>query len=660
MPPSESDLFAQSLYRYIICQIKQTGKNSYTDCQDMPMLYIYLYYLRKEKNLLLKLRVLLLTCIVLIFALINPTAAKAVSSPPPSATGTLVLYDSTGQWKFLGDLYGQLAQNLASRFGSTHAEPVSAYTAGQMRNYRSVIYIGSTYDEKIPQTFLDDVLANTTEVLWAGANVWQLDNRANTDNITGRFEDQYGWKYISYDTSSVTQVRYKNRLLDRSEDNAGGILNLTITDPKKAIVKAEAIRANKTTFPWETKSGKLTYIGEVPLSYFDETDRYLIFADTLFDINGYTGPERHRGLVRLEDVGPNSDPVALRKLADVLFARKIPFSVALYPVYANGKTRITLADRPKIVEALRYMKAHGGTLISHGYTHQLGNKANPYRGISGEDFEFYTTHIDKDDNVVLDGPVVGDSELWATNRMTAASKEIEKVGFAAPQIWEFPHYIASVPDYSAAAKNYPARYERGTYFANRFGKVDYEHNIDQYFPYEVTDVYGTKIIPENIGNVQLVSINNEPPIFPSDLVARAKANLVVRDGYASLFFHTFYSPQMLAKLVDDIKNLGYTYVSPASVLAGFQPTPMKLPPALTNTKLTLGKGNVTVSFTPIKHVNQYHYTINGGKTWSAVSTRGNSVKIVNLKNNYTYKIQIKAVNIVGAGPQTPIKTVRLR
>ena len=35
------------------------------------------------------------------------------------------------------------------------------------------------------------------------------------------------------------------------------------------------------------------------------------------------------------------------------------------------------------------MVSKGGTLIEHGNTHQYSNVANPYSGVSGDDFEFY-------------------------------------------------------------------------------------------------------------------------------------------------------------------------------------------------------------------------------------------------------------------------------
>src|SRR5437870_1700614 len=91
---------------------------------------------------------------------------------------TLVLYDTTQQWGWLGELYGIMVANLVSHFDAWTANPVVSYTAGQINQYTAMIYIGSTYDEPIPTAFLDDVLATTKPVIWVYDNIWQLTARA--------------------------------------------------------------------------------------------------------------------------------------------------------------------------------------------------------------------------------------------------------------------------------------------------------------------------------------------------------------------------------------------------------------------------------------------------------------------------------------------------
>jgi uncharacterized protein YdaL len=79
-------------------------------------------------------------------------------------------------------------------------------------------------------------------------------------------------------------------------------------------------------------------------------------------------------------------------------------------------------------------------------------------------------------------------------------------------------------------------------------------------------VYGTTVIPENLGNYEPVPYNNRPPRLPADIVNSAKLNLAVRDGFASFFYHPYYPLAPLRQTVDGIRNLGYTFVSPTSVL----------------------------------------------------------------------------------------------
>ena len=115
---------------------------------------------------------------------------------------TLVLYDTTGQWGWLGELYAIMSANLASHFGSWTALPVASYQTGQLKQYSAAIYVGSTYGEPIPNAFLDDVYGTTTPVIWAYDNIWQLTARYPN------FSSVYGWNWSGFDFSSVAEVNY--------------------------------------------------------------------------------------------------------------------------------------------------------------------------------------------------------------------------------------------------------------------------------------------------------------------------------------------------------------------------------------------------------------------------------------------------------------------
>ncbi|WP_445548199.1 DUF2334 domain-containing protein, partial [Frankia sp. CiP1_Cm_nod1] len=485
------------------------------------------------------------------------------------ATGTLVLYDTTGPWGWLGEQYAIQTANLVSRFGTWTAHPVSSYTAGEQNSYAAVIYIGSTYDEQVPTAFLTDVLAKTRPVIWIYDNIWQLT--AQDPNFT----TNYGWNWSAFDTSSVGKVSYKGTDLTRYAANGSGILNYSTVNPAVATVVAEAVRADGSRFPWAVRSNNLTYIGEIPYSYADATDRYLVLADLLFDLLAPQTTQRHRALVRIEDVGPDADPDELRDIADYLHNENIPFSIAVYPRYvdANGTYNngvpqdYTLASRPDVVSALQYAVQRGGSLIVHGWTHQYSNVANPYSGASADDFEFFRAHIDAQNNVIYDGPVPGDSQSWAAGRLNNAKAGFTAAGFTAPNVFEFPHYAGSAADYKAAAQKFPRRYDRGLYFRNQLagGAIDSTKYAGQFFPYPVTDVYGSFVIPENIGNIEPEPFNNHPARLPADLIGAAQKNLVIRDGFASFFYHPYLGLGYLEDVVEGVRGLGYTFVSANSL-----------------------------------------------------------------------------------------------
>ncbi|BDU68790.1 hypothetical protein GETHOR_08910 [Geothrix oryzae] len=486
-----------------------------------------------------------------------------------ASPNTLILYDSTGPWGFLGELYAQQTANLVSHFGTWKAIPVGTYVAGQMAGFTAVVYIGSTYDEPLPLAFLADVRATTIPVLWMYDNIWQL---------TAEFADfpgTTGWTWTGFDFSQIPSVQYKGTQLDRDLLNGGGIMGTTLADPSKAQALATAQRTDGTTIPWVVQSGQFYYFTEIPFSYVSPNDRYLAFADLLYAVYNPAAATRHRALVRIEDVGPDADPAELRAVADALFARAVPFSVAVYPGYRdpNGTynggvaTSYDLVNRPTVVSALKYMQSRGGTLLMHGYTHQFSKLLNPYSGASADDFEFFIAHIDSANNVVYDGPVPGDSQVWATSRIKSGMNAFTRAGLTVPTIFEPPHYAASVPDYKAILALFPKRYDRGLYFGGILsgGAISYSRLNGQFFPYPVKDIYGSFVIPENLGNVEPVAFNNHPPRLPADILTTAQKNLVIRDGFASFFYHPYLGTPMLTEIVDGLKVQGWTFVAAGSI-----------------------------------------------------------------------------------------------
>lgn len=499
---------------------------------------------------------------------VGPATSAHQTSAPPAAeerrARTLVLYDTTGPYASLGELYAIQVANLVSHFGTWDARPVTRYDKGQAKRYTLTVYVGSTYAEPLPPAFLDDAADPTLPLLWIGANLTLLTNRHP------ELAQRLGFTTPSDDPAPVKEVRYHGTSLTR-DPASGPIRTVTVTDPTAATVLGEAVHADGSTTPWAVRSGHLVYVSEVPFLFLGPDDRYLAFTDLLFDQLAPQTRTRHRALVRLEDVGPQSDPQQLRAIADYLSARHVPFSVAVFVQYDDPAGKYSggapvhklLSTTPDMVAALKYLVQHGGTLIMHGDTHGHAGTLNPY-GVSGADFEFYRAHIDGANQVVLDGPVQEDSKAWALSRLTAARAEWAAAGIPAPGIFEFPHYAASATDYRAVSTDpaITARYERAMYFSGvlRGGTVDPARYASQLFPYPVRDVYGAAVIPENLGNVDAQKFNQHEARQPDDILASARRQLVVRDGVASFFYHPFLGLQSLPKLIEGIQALGYTFV----------------------------------------------------------------------------------------------------
>jgi uncharacterized protein YdaL len=409
-------------------------------------------------------------------------------------------------------------------------------------------------------------------VIWIYDNIWQLTNRYATT-----FQSKYGWMWSQFDLSQVSHVVYKGITLGRDGvDNQAGIMNYSALDSTKASVLAWAVRdADGSEFPWAVRSGTLTYVGENPFVYTSETDRVIAFEDLLFDALNANAPARHRALVRLEDISPVDDVTTLRQITDYLYSQGIPFGFEFTPEYTdpngyynNGTPEtVTLKKRTAMADTILYMEQHGGTLVAHGYTHQYSNIPNPFTAVTGDDAEFYRLIRNPDNTLDYAGPVSEDSTTWALNRMSSSLSLFKQSGVGTPTIWTFPDYVASAVDYAAVPQRFPVRWERALYFGGVLTgtTIDYSHVIGQTFPYVVRDVYGTTVLPENLGDYSPQSFYSFPAHTVSDILAAGAANMAVRDGFASFFYHPYEGLSPLQQIVGGLRAQGWTFASPTQV-----------------------------------------------------------------------------------------------
>ena len=486
----------------------------------------------------------------------------------------LVLYDASGTYGWIGGLYTRLLGNLLGHFPLLPYEimPVENYRSNDVNLARATFYLGSVYDNALPEAFKQDVLATTNTICWFKYNPWQIGGT--------NFEAKTGFRFNWLDWSGYSNIVYKGEsfLKNQLDPELGYV---TVLDTNIATVYATAEMADGSSIPYVTHGGNFWYIGDIPFAYMSEEDRYIVFADLLHDILGIEHEHTKSALIRIEDVAPGMyTPQELRATADLLYNNGVPFVVALVPVYTdplgvyNGGVGITnrMSDNTTtaqdFVSAIRYMVSKGGQLLLHGYTHQYSNVPNPYNGCTGDDFEFWretfnTNTVDDLFDLDIYAPIPEDSTSWVMGRINAARQEAAAVGLSLVG-FEAPHYAASALDYQIIATNFPLTMHRVLYFD------DQGHVAGQMFPYVIhEDLYGQTVIPENLGNIEPVPWQNYPARFADDMIRAARKNLVVRDGWASGYFHPFFDLTNLTAVIQGVKALGYTYVP---LPAGASPT----------------------------------------------------------------------------------------
>lgn len=501
---------------------------------------------------------LVVIMIAAVAALIGAPFARAADKPAVPVYAVYYRPEANGDAR----LSAILAANLIGRFGRAARLPIDAYRPGDLSHYAGAVVL-TPRDPKAPtpQALADDAVQGRP-VIWIDGGDGVLPRTHGRD---------LGLTIAPGPGPDPDAVIYKNERLTRDRRSPHIAFRFNVTAPALVLATAEGDGAPT---PWAARSGRLIYLTDRPFDYISEQDRYLAYADLMFEAFAPRTAERHRAMVRIEDVGPDADPARLRRLADRLHARHVPFQVAVIDEYRdpfgyfnNGrKTVFTLAQRQNVVAALHYMVLRGATLIMHGHTHQADGFHNPLQGVSGGDYEFVRA-VDAGAGVYdLKGPLPDDrTDRWRS-RLDQGLAIWRKSRLPPPAAFTTPHYAATPAAYAAMGQRFPIRYERVIYFAD--DAHPFAAYTGQIFPYETVDVRGTVILPEDLGYFSRVD-GEEAYHGGSEarLLAAARAERVVRDGFASFFFHWYEDPDALDRVVGGLQAMDYRFVSPGDVLA---------------------------------------------------------------------------------------------
>ncbi len=456
-------------------------------------------------------------------------AAPAMAQPAKKVL--IVVEGKTSPTSFaIGD-----GRHLAALLGHFHVTStvlgVDEYTTGRMQGFAQVFYIGFHAKNSVPRPFLEDVLAGTTPVMWLHTGFAEFS--ASHD-----LKKRFGFSVSGLDsTGAYTTVERGTDRFTKTEPMLN-VVTIADRDRVRVLATVAAPRSGRT-LPYIVGSGTFVYCADSPFSMTGPSDRYILFADMLHDILGEDHEHSHSALIRIEDVNPMEDPDRLRDLADILSTRGIPFLVGVSPFYvvpAEG-IRVSLSDKPDLVDALKYMVGNGGTIVMHGVTHQ-------YRGSTGADYEFWDESTNR--------PIAGETEEGVRHKIELGIQEFMRNGLY-PLVWETPHYTASFTLYRTIGQYFSTAMEQRLTIEN----ADYS----QFFPYVIhRDLFGQRIYPENLGYVPLSADLAVGRRRVREMAHDARVNLAVRDGFASGFFHAFVDHALLEELVDSIRGMGYTFL----------------------------------------------------------------------------------------------------
>lgn len=419
-----------------------------------------------------------------------------------------------------GESDGRQLEALCGHFAAeVEVKPIASYAAGDLKIHDALFYIGTSDGTAPGETFLEEVAAAEKPILWLGANLQHLLQRAPRCALA--------YESTSTDPAYDT-VLYRGADLIRKDPN----LNLIrVTDPAKVQVLAEA-RSPQASAPYALRSGTLWCFADNPLSYAVEGGTYIVLADLLHEILEEDHAGKKLALVRLEDVHPLTPPEDLLAAARLLHGRGIPFLVALVPIYTFPEKGeyASLDDQPEFVAALKEAVRLGGTIVLHGVTHQRG-------GESTADYEFW--------DPAGSGPPADRTDAKTQARISLGLEECRRHGIY-PLLWETPHYAATLADYKVISRIFSGAVERR--------QADNRLGTDQLYPYVIRkDRFGQLLLPENLGYVPLENQSAAP------ILAAAKRTGVARDAVAGFFFHLFCDQAVLKEIVDGLKEQGFSF-----------------------------------------------------------------------------------------------------
>ena len=571
-----------------------------TNIEYRVILYYYILYrfrgsvVRKNNiraQFLLTVLIILVAVFIIRDAKVSPFKTKARRDH--FRDKALILYDEHAKYDG-GSIYATVLSNLLGHFKvACVIKPASAYRQGDMDDCVIVFYIGFIKNAYIPDALFKDIFRTGITTVWFQHNLNQLQG-----SFGPGFLKEYGFGYartVSHGENTkknppdfFDRFYYKDKVLDRSEitgrsRDIADISMVIVEEGDPSVAKIRSTVENPDTgekTPYIIQSGNIWFVADIPFSFLNLRDEYLIVSDMLHEMLKADHPGRLSALVRIEDVSANTSPDEVKALADFFKGEKVPFSIGVIPFFRDpaavtGDRAIekSLSDSPEMLAVLKGAQARGASIIMHGTTHQRDYFGDPSLRVTSVGYEFWDSE--------KAAPVKDDSIAAVKARIELGKSEFLKCGLNVVA-FEAPHYTASASDYRVFAKEFDFTMQNVTYFlydasgipAHRAKvKGPVTEMVNQAFPYVIyRDAYGQFVIPgATVDNFEYEEARDAGLVEAKldRIVKQADAMTVVRDGCASFYIHPYLITGMkqhnidglavLKKMIDAFRNMGYEF-----------------------------------------------------------------------------------------------------
>lgn len=500
-----------------------------------------------------------------------------------------VFYDTTADPTYTtGRAYALMLLNLLGHFPEYQqvTGPIRLYKKGDLERCHASFYIGSYYNNVLPSAFISDYLSTTKTVVWLGYSIWQLGLE---------FEKTFGYSssvsFTTLDTvnkstdgkpSFFRDILYKGETFSKYGQYSDATNTKFVATPE--LVKFQSKLSDVATvlvtakhsftnevIPWALKAGNKYYVAEAPFSYVHERDRYLVFSDLLFDfLEEQPKHAKKYALIRLEDVNPMSDQSLIDKAVGIMKKYLVTPHIAITPIYESATQTVRMENSPLFLNLMQRYQSEGSIFLWHG---------NKYPYVTATSNASVTDFLGKleDGFSSLKSAAIA-PKFWVTPNYTASTVDniiLGKsfnwnIGRAQYSDFRMKNLTAPVLNLTFDLTDPMRTQNRKDYFANiAVTEVAKPASFSQFFPYEIYgNQYGQKVIPENLGNVT-------PTLRKvADILADAKRNLVLRDVWASVFYHPYLLsgtlnpdninpalPTDLENMVKGLQGMGYEFVN---------------------------------------------------------------------------------------------------